>query len=176
MFAPETYRPTYVGPFMATGESLRRARNDAQAAGDAQAVRRAYLPQRAGVQAGSRNDFLRSSLMADSQQMQSNAQAMQAYNELAQSNANANLQGQIDLSKEMAGLRDLLYSKRAADYSLSASNLDREAQKRAFSQEMSANRAMAKQQTDAMKRRIATSVVTGLLGSVGFGQRVRLPE
>ena len=169
MFAPNTYRPTHSGPFLATGETMRRARNDAQAAGDAQSVSRGFMPMRRGVAAGSLSDSLRSNMMADSQAMQAQAQSMQGYNQMAQDNAMANLQYQTNLAREMGGLRDLLFSKESVDYGKQAAARDRDASRAAFGDEMAAAGAQQRMAVDAAQRRLYGSVLTGLLGSAGLG-------
>ena len=173
MFAPNTYRPTHSGPFLATGETMRRARNDAQAAGDAQSVSRGFMPMRRGVAAGSLSDSLRSNMMADSQAMQAQAQSMQGYNQMAQDNATANLQYQTNLAREMGGLRDLLFSKESVDYSKQAAAQDRDASRAAFGDEMAAASAQQRMATESAQRRLYSNLLIGLLGGVGLGQSLR---
>lgn len=116
--------------------------------------------------------MLRASLLADTQRMQGTTEAMQAYNQLAQSNAMANLQSQVDAGKEMAGLRDLLFSKQATDYSTEAAEKDRAARTQMFAQEMRADRQMARMQENAAKRRLFGNIALGLLGGIGFGSQL----
>ena len=126
MFAPSTYSPTYSGPITATGETMRRARNDAVAQGLSQANRRLVRPMQRGVRAGTGNQQYRTNLLAGLGQQDARLAGAQAYNTYAQENAAAGLQYQANLANEMAGLRDLAFSKRSTDseYGLGRRELD----------------------------------------------------
>ena len=177
MFAPETYRPTYQGPFLATGETMRRARNDTQSIGDAASVKRAYYRPMRGVAAGSPMADLRAGMAADSRASQAAAQSMQAYNQLVQQNAMENLAFQTMRANEMRGLAQLLQGKRQADYSTTAANRDMASQSRVFEEQMRTEDEMRRMQDRAGRRRMALGVLSGLVGGIGFGNPRRfLPQ
>jgi len=167
MFAPETYRPTYQGPFLATGETMRRARNDAQAVGDAASVARAYYRPMRGVAAGSPMGNLRANIAADANAAQATAQSMQAYNQLVQQNAMQNLNADIFRAKEMRGLADLLRAKQEADYMMSSSKQDRDSQARIFEEQMRTEDRMRRSADEAGRRRAILGILSGL--ATGFG-------
>lgn len=169
MFAPETYRPTYQGPFMATGETLRRARNDAQASGDSQAVARAYSKPMRGIQAGSPMSSLRASLLADAQGQQANNEGMNAYNQLSQQNSQNNLAFQVARAKELSGLASMLLGKKETDYMTEASQKDMDSSQRVFKRQMEVNREMQRRQEEAARRRVFMNSATGILTGLGFG-------
>jgi len=126
MFAPSTYSPTYSGPITATGETMRRARNDSVAQGLSRANRRMVRPMQQGVRAGTGNQRYRTNLLAGLGEQDARLAGAQAYNTYAQENAAAGLQYQANLANEMAGLRDLMFSKRSTDseYDLGRRQLD----------------------------------------------------
>ena len=65
MFASGTLQTTYSGPIFATGETVRRARNDARSMAGFAGQSRAYRPQTGGVGAGSRMAQYRAGIEAD---------------------------------------------------------------------------------------------------------------
>lgn len=65
MFASGTFESTYSGPILASGENVRRARNDARAMAAFAGQPRAFMPQVGGVGAGSRMNRYRAGLEAD---------------------------------------------------------------------------------------------------------------
>lgn len=169
MFAPETYRPTYQGPFLATGETLRRARNDAQASGDSQSIARGYVKPMRGIQAGSPMSSLRASLMADAQGQQATSEGMTAYNQLAQQNSQNNLAFQVARAKELSGLASLLLGKQETDYMADAAQKDRDSSERVFKRQMQVNREIQRRQEEAAKRKVFMNAATGILTGLGFG-------
>lgn len=169
MFAPETYRPTHQGPFLATGETLRRARNDAQAVGDSQSVARAYYRPMRGVAAGSPMGGLRANMAADAGRSRATAQSMQAYNQLVQQNAMANLAAQTMQAQELRGLADLLRSGRETDYMRDAASADRASAARVFERQMQMENEARRLQNRQGERELGLGILGGLVGGLAFG-------
>lgn len=108
MFARDSYKPTYSGPFMATGETLSRAKSSAGANRSFVGNERAYRPVNQGVRAGSKGSVYRAGLLADTSAAQAgdhHAAAMGRVMDDAQSKA----QFQMNMADEADGLRRLLF-------------------------------------------------------------------
>lgn len=107
MFMRETYAPTYSGPFMATGETLSRAKSTAGSNRNFVGNVRAYKPQNAGVRAGSRGAEYRGGMIADSQAAQAGNHNAAAINR-AMDDAQSRFAFQSNMAEEAEGLRRLL--------------------------------------------------------------------
>lgn len=161
MFAPESYRPTYSGPITATGETMRRARNDAVATGLVNANRRAVRPNMKGVQAGTGMQNYRTNVLSGLGELDARAAGQQAYNQYAQGNAAANLQFQANLANEMSGLRDLLFSRDSEDMQYGIGMEELAADRLLNERQRAAGLSVGRARLDAG----TASILSGLVGS-----------
>lgn len=161
MFAPQSYRPTYSGPITATGETMRRARNDAVATGVSNANRRAVRPQMSGVRAGTGMQNYRTNVLQGLGELDARMAGQQAYNNYAQQNAAAGLQYQANLASEMSGLRDLLFSRDSEDMQYGLGMEELAADRLLNERQRAAGLSVGRARLDAGN----ASIISGLLGS-----------
>lgn len=171
MFANDSYKPTYTGPFLATGEQMRRARNNARASGDSRAVARTMRPMRRGVQAGSLASMLTGDMASDATRMQGINQANQTYNQMVQQNAANNLGFNQARINEFLGLQRLLREQDQLDMNVRASDADREADAQIFNRQLAAQREQDDRARRDARRRVLINALTGgaLIGGIGLG-------
>jgi hypothetical protein len=159
MFAPNSYTSTYSGPIVASGDTYRRAANDAQAQGALAGNKRAFLQTgNRGIRAGSKMTGYLAGLQSDAAAGQGFLSAAQAQMGGMENNAEAGLRYQVNQSGEQQRIRDLLLSRdntdqqfeiaRAGDV-ISTDNANRQRQ--------------AQNQVSQMNRR---SSIPGLLGGL----------
>jgi hypothetical protein len=115
MFSVGSYTSTYTGPFEASGETLRRGRGDALAAGAAAGQRRAYMAPGRGVGAGSGAMRYRAGLEADSKAAQGYGAAQQSLLANLMGNADSRLMYQNNQADELNLLRALQMQRDTSD-------------------------------------------------------------
>jgi hypothetical protein len=155
MFARDTYSPTYSGPFMATGESLSRAKSTAGANRSFVGNDRAYRPVNQGVRVGSKGSVYRAGLLGDASAAQAgdhNAAAMGRVMDDAQSR----MAFQMNRAEEQDGLRRLLFD----------TDQTRNMAENALRKDMSYTN-LSQQQRDAQRRMGQLSRDTGFFGWLG---------
>lgn len=110
MFMRDSFTSTYSGPFLASGETLSRARSQASADRDLAGNQRAYLQRNRGVQAGNKGSVYRAGLLAETQA--ANAGHMNAANVARAADDAATRMGfQTSMAEEGEGLRRLLFDR-----------------------------------------------------------------
>jgi hypothetical protein len=107
MFARDSFTTTYSGPIVASGESLRKQKSDAEANRAFVGNQRAYRPQRAGIRAGGAGEAYRSGMMA-AQQFASAPSANNAAMARRMDDQQALFDYQSAIAEEQDGLRRLL--------------------------------------------------------------------
>jgi hypothetical protein len=117
MFGGPPYAPTYSGPIKASGDVLRRSRNSAMAQSEFAGNQRAFRPRLQGVGAGSGMTQYQAGVASDVERAKGMQAAQQALADNESMLANANLQYQSNDAEEMAGIRNLLQSRRRVDQS-----------------------------------------------------------
>lgn len=115
MFAAGTLQTTYSGPIYATGETLRRARNDAKAMAGFTGQSRAYQPQTGGVGAGSRMSLYRSGIEADRRAAEQNARAQQSLFDSLADDSESRFEFENNRADEMNKLRALMLDRGRID-------------------------------------------------------------
>lgn len=112
MFARDTFTSTYTGPFLASGESLFRAKSDAAAnrafAGNERAYRETDKGSKRGIRAGSKQDAYRAGLQADAQGAAAGDYQSVGLARLLD-DAKSRLAFQTSVAEEQEGLRRLLF-------------------------------------------------------------------
>lgn len=115
MFASGTYNPTYSGPILASGDTMRRARNSAMQQSEFAGNTRAFRNQQRGIGAGSKMSAFRAGLMADADAFKARAAASQAQQDSMIGNAEAMQAYQRNQAEEDAGIRSLLTNRLGTD-------------------------------------------------------------
>jgi len=115
MFASGSFETTYSGPILATGENVRRARNDARAMAAFAGQSRAYMPQTGGIGAGSRMSRFRAGLEADRRAAEQFGRGQQSVFENLANDAEGRFQYQNNQSDELNKLRTLMLDRNRVD-------------------------------------------------------------
>jgi hypothetical protein len=114
MFTRGSFAPTYSGPMLASGETLRRAVSDAGANQSFVGNQRGYQPRNKGVSAGSKAMQYRANMMADTQAA-SQGGFQSAYLQHLTDNAQARSAFDRNASQERDSLRRLLLDTESVD-------------------------------------------------------------
>jgi hypothetical protein len=115
MFASGTFESTYSGPILASGENVRRARNDARAMAAFAGQSRSFMPQVGGGGAGSRMNRYRAGLEADRRTAEQYGRSQQALFENLADNAESRFQYQSNQADEHNRLRSLMLDRSRID-------------------------------------------------------------
>lgn len=115
MFAGGTFDTTYSGPILASGENVRRARNDARAMASFAGQSRAFAPQTGGIGAGSRMNRYRAGLEADRRAADQYGRAQQSILDGLANNAESQFQYQNNQADELNKLRALMLDRSRID-------------------------------------------------------------
>jgi len=115
MFAANSYKPTFSGPMLASGEQLRRGKNSAMQQSAFAGNQRAYLPRNTGVRAGSKMADYQSGLQADAAMAKGYAEAQRLAQADQLYNAGATQRYQQNRAGEDAFLQNLLLGQRRID-------------------------------------------------------------
>jgi len=115
MFASGTFQTTYSGPIVATGETIRRARNDARAMAGFAGQSRAYRQQTGGVGAGSRMDQYRAGIEADRRAADQFGRSQQAMFNALGSDADSRFEFESNRAEELNRLRALMLDRNRID-------------------------------------------------------------
>jgi hypothetical protein len=117
MFASGTLQPTYSGPIFATGETVRRARNDSRSMAGFAGQPRAYRPQTGGVGAGSRMTQYRAGIEADRRAADQIGRSQQALFDSLSSDSESRFEYQNNQADEFNKLRALMLDRNRIDQS-----------------------------------------------------------
>jgi hypothetical protein len=124
MFARDSFTTTYSGPVLASGESLGRAKSDAAAKRSFVGNERAYIPQMAGVRAGSKGSVYRAGLLGDSKANEAGDHYAAQLARMAD-DSQSRLDYSTGVAEEQEGLRRLLFDTDQTErYSQNASAKD----------------------------------------------------
>lgn len=115
MFASGTLQTTYSGPIFATGETLRRARNDARSMAGFAGQSRAYRPQTGGVGAGGRMAQYRAGIEADRRAADQIGRSQQALFDSLSGDAESRFDFQNNQADELNKLRALMLDRNRID-------------------------------------------------------------
>lgn len=107
MFSRDSFTPTYSGPMLASGDTLRRAVSDAGANQSFAGNQRAFRPMTKNISAGSKAQQYRAGLMADSQAA-ATGDYRSAYLDYLANNAQAQSAFSQNAAQERDSLRRLL--------------------------------------------------------------------
>jgi len=116
MFASDSYPPTYSGPIEASGEQMRRNRNQNMAQAAFRGNSRMFRRQK-GTGAGTQRDAYQSGLQADTEAAKGYANAQRTLFDQLTANTDANFAFQTNRAGEESSIRDLLLSRRNTDQS-----------------------------------------------------------
>lgn len=148
MFATGTFDTTYSGPILASGENVRRARNDARAMAAFTGQSRAFAPQVGGVGAGSRMTRYRAGLESDRRAAEQYGRAQQSIFENLANNTESQFQYQSNQADELNRLRALMLDRNRIDQ-----NFDLTARGDRFDSELFKRRLDAEAYQAAKQRR-----------------------
>jgi hypothetical protein len=115
MFASGTFATTYSGPIQATGETVRRARNDAKAMAGFTGQERAFRPQTGGVGAGSRMSRYRAGLEADRRSADHYGRAQRALFDSLADDAEGRFEFEGNRADELNRFRSLMLDRNRID-------------------------------------------------------------
>jgi hypothetical protein len=115
MFASGTLQTTYSGPIVATGETMRRARNDARSMAGFAGQSRAYRQQTGGVGAGSRMGQYRAGIEADRRSADQFGRSQQAIFDALSSDADSRFEFESNQADEVNRLRALMLDRNRID-------------------------------------------------------------
>lgn len=159
MFAVGSYQSTYTGPFQASGETMRRQRNDAYAMGAASGDRRAYLNPNKGVGVGSKAMQYRAGLAGDSAAARQFGAGQQSLLENLTTNADSRFTYQNNQADELNMLRGLQLQREGADQNFRLTARGDEIDKNMTLRKMRAERDVANSQNNL-------ALLSALLGAV----------
>lgn len=117
MFAPGTLRTTYSGPLYATGETVRRERNDSRALAGYEGQERAYRRQTGGIGAGSRIRQYRAGIEADRRAGEQFARSQQSLAGALANDAESRFAFESSRAEELNQLRELMLDRNRIDQS-----------------------------------------------------------
>jgi hypothetical protein len=115
MFASGTLQTTYSGPVLATGETVRRARNDARSMAGFAGQSRAYRPQTGGVGAGSRMGQYRAGIEADRRAAEQIGRSQQALFDSLSSDSGSRFEFETNQADEQNKLLTLMLDRNRID-------------------------------------------------------------
>ena len=115
MFASGTFQTTYSGPIFATGETLRRSRNDARSMAGFTGQTRAYRPQTGGIGAGSQMAQYRAGLEADRRSADQYGRSQQALFDSLSNDSESRFEFENNRADETNKLRALMLDRNRVD-------------------------------------------------------------
>lgn len=157
MFTRDSFQPTYSGPMLASGETLRRSISDAGANQSFVGNQRAYRPMTQGISAGSKAQQYRTNLMADTQAANA-GDYRSAYLDYLSGNANAQAAFDRNATQERDSLRRLLLDTDSTDRTS-----DLESREARYFQELKRKERLTNRRMGAAQR---SSGIFGFLGGL----------